>query len=56
MVKEKMVPFSHLPSTKEVLNIQHVNEITQLLRMFGISGHDEPISSTNTRTVSGYLE
>lgn len=29
-INEKMVPFGHLPTTKEVLNDQHVNEIIQL--------------------------
>lgn len=45
-------PLGHLPTTKEVLSERNLNEITPLLRTLGISGHDGPISSKNTRTVS----
>lgn len=49
---EKAAPMGHLPTTKEVLNDKVANEITPLLRQLGISGHDGPISSKNTRTVA----
>lgn len=50
-IKEKVVPLGHFPTTKEILNDQHANEITPLFRTLGISGHDGPISSENLRTV-----
>lgn len=49
---QKAAPLGHLPTTKEVLSNKEVNEITPLLRQLGISGHDGPISSKNTRSVA----
>lgn len=51
-IKDNVIPLGHLPTTREVLNEQNVNEITPLLRQLGISGHDGAISSKNTRAIS----
>ncbi|XP_062547520.1 uncharacterized protein LOC134213038 isoform X2 [Armigeres subalbatus] len=51
-IKDYVIPLGHLPTTREVLNEENVNEITPLLRQLGISGHDGAISSKNTRAIS----
>lgn len=50
-LKVHQAPMGHMPTSSEILNTTHENEITPLLRKLGISGHDGELSSRRTRMV-----
>lgn len=50
-LKLNHAPMGHMPTSTELLNTFHENEITPLLRKLGISGHDGELSSRTTRQV-----
>lgn len=50
-LKVHHAPMGHMPTSSEILNTTHENEITPLLRKLGISGHDGELSSRRTRMV-----
>lgn len=50
-LKVHQAPMGHMPTSTEILNTTHENEITPLLRKLGICGQDGELSSRRTRMV-----